>query len=65
MKIVVLLLLLAIVASLFSSLYFVHHDKGTSDRAVMALTLRVGLSLGVFSLLIAAEYFGWLTQGRL
>ena len=66
MKILVVLLLLAIVASLFSGLYFVGKDKGGTDRAVRALTVRIVLSLGVFSLLMAARYFGWLgPTGRL
>jgi hypothetical protein len=66
MKILVVLLLLAIVASLFSGLYFVGKDKGGSDRAVKALTVRIVLSLGVFSILMAAQHFGWLgPTGRL
>ena len=65
MKILVLVLLLAIVGSLFSGLYFVGKDKGASDRAVMALTVRVGLSVGVFALLMASHYLGWLANGRL
>ena len=66
MKILILVLLLAIVASLFSGLYFVGKDKGGSDRAVRALTVRIVLSLGVFSLLMASQYFGWLgPTGRL
>ena len=66
MKIIVMLLLLAIVASLFSGLYFVGKDKGGSDRAVKALTVRVVLSVGVFSLLMASHYFGLLgATGRL
>jgi len=66
MKIIVMLLLLAIVASLFSGLYFVGKDKGGSDRAVKALTVRIVLSIGVFSLLMASQYFGLLgATGRL
>ena len=66
MKIIVLLLLLAIVASLFSGLYFVGKDKGGSDRAVTALTVRIALSLVVFSLLMASQHFGWLgASGKL
>ena len=65
MKIVILLLLLAVVASLFSGLYFVGADKGKTNRAVIALSLRVGLSIGIFVLLIAAQHFGWLANGRL
>jgi hypothetical protein len=63
MKIIVLLTLMAIVASLFSGLYFVGKDKGGSERAVKALTVRIVLSLGLFSLLMAAHYFGWVDAG--
>ena len=65
MKILVLLLLLAVVASLFSGLYFIGNDKGRTNRAVMALSVRIGLSITVFGLLMAAQYFGWLANGRL
>jgi len=65
MKIVILVLLLAVVASLFSGLYFVYKDKGSTNRAVIALTVRIALSLLVFALLIASYYFGWLKDGKL
>jgi hypothetical protein len=65
MKIVILVLLLAVVASLFSGLYFVYKDKGTTNRAVISLTIRIALSLLVFALLMASYYFGWMPGGRL
>ena len=65
MKIVILVLLLAVVASLFSGLYFVYKDKGTTNRAVTALTIRIVLSLLVFALLMASYWFGWLKDGHL
>ncbi|HXF79971.1 MAG TPA: twin transmembrane helix small protein [Usitatibacter sp.] len=65
MKIVILVLLLAVVASLFSGLYFVYKDKGATNRAVTALTIRIVLSLVVFALLMASYWFGWLTNGHL
>jgi len=65
MRIVILILLLAVVASLFSGLYFVYHDKGTTNRAVISLTIRIALSLIVFALLMASYYFGWITDGHL
>jgi hypothetical protein len=64
MRILVALLLLAIVASLFSGLYFIGKDKGATNRAVTALSIRIGLSVAVFALLMSAQYFGWV-QGRL
>ncbi len=65
MKIVILVLLLAVVASLFSGLYFVYKDKGTTNRAVISLTIRIALSLLVFLLLIGSYYFGWVPDGKL
>jgi len=65
MKIVVLVLLFAIVASLFSGLYFVYKDTGTTNRAVISLTIRIVLSVLVFVLLIGSYYFGWIPGGKL
>lgn len=65
MKIVIIILLFAVVASLFSGLYFVYKDKGTTNRAVISLTIRIVLSLVVFVLLVGSYYFGWLTDGKL
>jgi len=53
-----------IVFSLASGLYFVFRDRGDSQRAVKALALRVGLSVGLFVLLMVAYYFGFV-PGRL
>jgi hypothetical protein len=60
MRIVVIVLLIAVIASLFSGLYFVYRDKGGSNRAVIALTIRISVSLVVFALLMASYYFGWI-----
>ena len=65
MKIVIVVLLIAVVASLFSGLYFVYKDKGTTNRAVISLTIRIALSVLVFVLLICSYYFGWMTEGKL
>src|SRR5258708_31727982 len=57
-KIVVILLFVAILASLGSALFFLVTDGGQSKRSVKALPLRVGLSLALFLLLMAGYYFG-------
>lgn len=59
MKIVIVLLLFAIMASLFSGLYFVGKDRGGTNRAVISLSIRIGLSILVFVLLMASQLFGW------
>ena len=63
MKIVILILLFAVLVSLFSGLYFVYKDKGTTNRAVISLTIRIVLSVLVFLLLIGSYYFGWIPAG--
>ena len=65
MKIVILVLLFAVLASLFSGLYFVYKDKGTTNRAVISLTIRIALSVLVFLLLIGSYYFGWIPGEKL
>ena len=58
MRIIVIALLLAILGSLGSALFFLFSDKPGSQRTVKALTLRVGLSILLFVLLMAGYYFG-------
>lgn len=58
MKIVVILFILLILASLGSALFFLVNDRGQSKRTVKALALRVGLSVTLFLLLMAGYYFG-------
>lgn len=53
-----------IILSLASGLFYVFHDRSDSKRAVKALAVRVGLSVGLFLFLMAAYYFG-LIPGRL
>ena len=55
---VVVLFLVAILASLGSALYFLIQDKGATTRTVKALTLRVALSIILFTLLLLGFYFG-------
>ena len=57
-KILVIVLLLAIVGSLASALFFLVRDQGKSRRTVNALVVRVGLSLFLFLMLMAGHYFG-------
>lgn len=51
-KSIVVVLLLAILASLASGLVFLIRDKGESERTVRSLTIRIGLSIALFVLLI-------------
>lgn len=51
-------MLLLIVGSLFSGLFFLYRDHGAGQRTVRALTLRIGLSVAFFVLLLAGFRFG-------
>lgn len=62
MRIVVIAFLVIIVASLGSALFYIFRDKGGSERAVKALTLRVALSVTLFALLMLGYYFGLFTH---
>ena len=62
MKTLVVVMLLLVVGSLFSALYFMYRDKGNSKRMVTALTFRIVLSVSIFFVLIGGYYFGLIPQ---
>jgi uncharacterized SAM-binding protein YcdF (DUF218 family) len=57
-KLIILLMLLGVIGSLFSGLFFLYRDQGTGDRTVKALTLRISLSIALFVLLMLGYRFG-------
>lgn len=57
-RLVVILVLLAIVVSLGTALYHLAADRGDSKKMVRSLTVRVGLSVGLFLLLMIAWRLG-------
>ena len=65
MKILVVLAFVLIIASLFSGLFFVMRDKGKSNRAVYALTFRVGFSVLLFLLLLLSWRLGWIAPHQI
>ena len=60
MKIIVIVGLVAVVASLFSALYYLCRDRGQGTRMVKALALRVALSAALIAFLLASYHFGWI-----
>jgi small-conductance mechanosensitive channel len=54
----IIILLILIVASLFSALTFLHKDQGQGERTARALTIRISLSILLFVLLMLGYYFG-------
>lgn len=60
MKLVVIVLLLAIVASLGSGLFYLAKDDKNSPRVLNALKLRVALSAILILFLLLSYYMGWM-----
>ena len=58
--IVILVILSAIIVSLFSGMYYLLRDRGQSTRMIKALTVRIVLSLILFALLMFGYWAGWL-----
>jgi uncharacterized RDD family membrane protein YckC len=64
MRYVVIAMLIAILVSLGSALWYMLRPGSDKTRMVKALSLRVGLSIALFVMLMAGYYFG-LIPGRL
>ena len=60
-KFFIIACLLLIVLSMASGLFYLVHDKGESKKMVTALSIRVGLSVLLFVLLLIAWWQGLIT----
>ncbi|MCX7237583.1 twin transmembrane helix small protein [Polynucleobacter sp.] len=58
MKWIIPIVLLMIVFSLGSALYYMMKDRGNSSRMVHSLMLRIGLSIALLAGILLAHYFG-------
>ena len=63
MKLVILILLLAVIASLMSGLFFLTKDQEGSPRTLKALKLRVALSALLIIVLLLGYYHGLIVPG--
>ena len=63
-KIAVVLMLILILGSLFSALYYLIKDKGSGERTARALTIRISLSILLFGLLMLGYYTGLIGRGQ-
>jgi hypothetical protein len=57
-RIIVLTLLVGIVASLGSALFYLVRDRGSGSGTVRALTVRIGLSVFLFLMLFVLYWLG-------
>ncbi|MBY0473904.1 MAG: twin transmembrane helix small protein [Nitrosomonas sp.] len=62
MKIFAAVVFLLILYSLGSALYYMYKDKGNSTRMVRSLSIRIGLSLFLFIVLMIATRLDMMTE---
>ncbi|HWL74946.1 MAG TPA: twin transmembrane helix small protein [Burkholderiaceae bacterium] len=60
MRIVIVIALVGILFSLGSALFYLMRDKGTTNRTVNALTIRVGISIALFLFILFSYWMGWI-----
>lgn len=60
MRIVIVAALIGILFSLGSALFYLMRDKGTTNRTVNALTIRVGISIALFLFILFSYWMGWI-----
>jgi hypothetical protein len=65
MRIIVIVGLVAIVTALFTALVFLYRDRGRGNRVVVALAVRVALSMALIAFLVVSWWMGWITPGQL
>jgi TRAP-type C4-dicarboxylate transport system permease large subunit len=58
-KFIIIVIMLIVLYSLGSGLYYLVKDEGKTKRAVKSLTWRIVLSLSLFLLLVIGYLAGW------
>jgi len=49
-----------VVAALFTALVFLYRDRGRGNRVVIALAIRVLLSMALIAFLVFSWWMGWI-----
>jgi hypothetical protein len=60
MRIIILFALAGILLSLGSALVYLVRDRGSTNRTVNALTVRVGISVALFLFILFSYWMGWI-----
>ena len=61
LKILIVVLMLAVLVSLFSGLFFLIRDGGKTNRVLNSLALRVALSVPLLAVILISVWQGGLT----
>lgn len=59
-KILIGMAMVAILFTLFKSLYYLTTEKSDSKKTVNSLSWRIGLSIGLFVLIVTGILLGWI-----
>ena len=65
MRAIVIIALIAVVTALFTALVFLYRDRGHGNRVVIALAIRVALSMALIEFLVFSWWMGWIQPGGL
>jgi predicted membrane-bound dolichyl-phosphate-mannose-protein mannosyltransferase len=65
MRAIVIIALIAVVTALFTALVFLYRDRGHGNRVVIALAIRVALSMALIAFLVFSWWLGWIQPGGL
>jgi hypothetical protein len=60
MRIIIVIAFIGILISLGSALVYLVRDRGSTNRTVNALTVRVGLSVALFLFILFSYWMGWI-----
>jgi hypothetical protein len=60
MRIIIVIAFIGILISLGSALVYLVRDRGSTNRTVNALTVRVGLSVALFLFILFSHWMGWI-----
>ncbi len=60
MKIIITFVLIVIIGSLASALFFLIKDTSQKKRTLKALAVRIGISVMLFIFILFSYYMGWI-----
>ena len=60
MRIIIVIAFIGILAALGSALVFLVRDRGSTNRTVNALTVRISLSVALFLFILFSYWMGWI-----
>jgi hypothetical protein len=60
MRIIIVIAFIGILVALGSALVFLVRDRGSTNRTVNALTVRISLSVALFLFILFSYWMGWI-----